>query len=58
MLGREPTLWLAAIRAIIVGAVAFGFKLEPEQVGAIYLVAETVLALINRSQVAPVGEVE
>lgn len=53
----EPTLILAAIRAIIVCAVAFGLGLSEGQIVAIYAVAETILALVNRALVTPVEEI-
>lgn len=49
--GREPVAILAAIRAVVVLGVAFGLKLTPEQIAAVYLVAETVLSLIARRTV-------
>ena len=54
MLGREPTLWLGLIRAVVVCVTAFGFSLSAEQVGGIYLLAEAVLSVINRQMVTPV----
>lgn len=54
MLGREPVLWLAVIRAAVVCAVAFGLSLSAEQTGAIYLVAEALLSVIARQSVTPV----
>lgn len=53
MFGREPVLWLGLIRAIVVAITAWGFNLSAEQVAAIYLVAEAVLSLVNRSLVTP-----
>ena len=50
---REPVLWLAALRAIVVLAVAFGADLTPEQIAAVYLVMETLLSLVARSRVTP-----
>lgn len=54
MFGREPTLILGFIRALIVCIAAFGFELSAEQVAGIYLVAESFLSLVNRQQVTPV----
>ena len=56
MFGREPTLILGLLRAIIVAVTAFGFELSAEQVGAIYLLAEAILSVINRQLVTPVVE--
>jgi hypothetical protein len=53
MFDREPVLWLAAIRAIVVLVTAFGLQLTVEQVAAIYLVAEAILSLIARQRVEP-----
>ena len=52
--GREPTMILALIQAVIVLAVTFGLRLTPEQTGAILAVAALVLGLITRSRVTPV----
>ncbi len=54
MFGREPTLILGFIRAVVVCVAAFGFELSAEQVTGIYLVVEAGLSLINRQQVTPV----
>lgn len=51
--GREPVLWLAVIRAAIAAGAAFGFNLTGEQVAAVVLLSEAVLALVTRSQVTP-----
>lgn len=53
----EPTLILAAVRALVVCGVSFGLNLSQEQTLAIYGVAETILALVNRQVVTPVEEV-
>jgi hypothetical protein len=44
---------VALVQAVIVLAVAFGLKLEPEQIGAILALTAIVLGLITRSQVSP-----
>lgn len=51
---REPTLILGLIRAIIVLVTVFGLDMTPEQVAAVYLVAEAFLSLLNRQKVTPV----
>jgi membrane protein implicated in regulation of membrane protease activity len=51
---REPALILGVVQAIIALALAFGFNLSTEQVGAILAVTAAVLAVITRSQVTPV----
>lgn len=53
--GREPTLIIGFVRAVVVCAIAFGLELTPEQIAGIYLVVEATLSLVNRSQVTPVG---
>ncbi len=55
--GRNPVLWLALIRALVVGVTAFGLKLSAEQVAAIYLGAESVLSFVARQQVMPMARV-
>ena len=50
---REPVLWLAALRAVVVLVTAFGADLTAEQIAAVYLVMETVLSLVARSRVTP-----
>ena len=54
ILDREPVLILGAIRAIVVLVTAFGLSLTPEQIAAVYLVAEAVLSVIARQRVTPV----
>lgn len=54
MFGREPTLIMGLIRAIVVLGVAFGLSLSAEQTAAIYLVAEAILSVVNRQLVTPV----
>lgn len=56
ILGREPTLILGVVRAIVVCAVAFGLHLSPEQIAGIYLVTEAILSLVNRQLVTPTSE--
>lgn len=51
--GREPTMVLALIQAIIVLLVTFGARLTPEQTGAILTVSAVILGLITRSRVSP-----
>ena len=47
----EPVAVAAAIRAVILAAVAFGLEWTGEQVAAVMLAVETVLVLVLRSQV-------
>lgn len=50
---HEPVAIAAAVRAIILCAVAFGLKWSAEQVAAIMLALEAVLAVVVRSKVTP-----
>lgn len=54
LVGREPVLYLAMVKAAVVLLLAFGLSLSPEQTAAILLLAEAVLAFLARSQVTPV----
>lgn len=51
--GREPTMVLALVQAVIVLGVTFGLRLTPEQTGAILGLTAIVLGLITRSKVTP-----
>ena len=51
--GREPSLIIAAIQAVVALAVAFGLDLSPEQVGGILAVSAAILGILTRSQVTP-----
>ena len=50
---NEPALVAAAVRAIIFCAVAFGWKLTTEQIGAVMLALEAVLTMLTRALVTP-----
>lgn len=52
--GREPVLWLSALRAIVVLGTSFGLDLTPEQIAAIYLSLEALLSIVARQKVTPV----
>jgi uncharacterized membrane protein len=54
MFGREPVLWTTAIRSVILLATVFGLQWTTEQIAAIMVAVEAVLALVTRSQVTPV----
>jgi hypothetical protein len=54
MFGREPALILGAVNALIALAVGFGLDVTTQQVGLINAAVAAVLALVVRSQVAPV----
>ena len=51
--GRELTMVLALVQAVIALVVAFGLQLKPDQIGAILAVTAVVLGLITRSRVSP-----
>jgi hypothetical protein len=51
--GREPAMLLALVQAVLALVVAFGFDLEPDQIGAILAVTAVILGLITRSRVSP-----
>lgn len=54
---REPAVYVAAIRAIIVVAIAFGVKITLEQLGLIVVALEAIGATIVRQNVyAPVDK--
>ncbi len=50
---NEPVLIGAAIRAVILAAVAFGFDVTAEQVAALMVAVESVMALVTRAMVVP-----
>lgn len=50
---NEPILLGTAIRAGILAGVAFGLMVTPEQLAAIMLVVEALLALATRAFVTP-----
>lgn len=53
--GREPVLWLALLRAVVVLVTAFGLELSAEQIATVYLFMEAALSLIARQKVTPVA---
>jgi hypothetical protein len=50
---NEPVLIGVAIRATILAVAAFGFKITVDQIAAVMLAVEAVLALVTRAMVAP-----
>jgi uncharacterized protein (DUF697 family) len=56
LLDREPALILGAVQAVVALAVAFGFDLSAEQVGAIVAATAALLSVVTRSRVTPVGK--
>ena len=53
-MNTEPVVLAAAVRAVILAAVAFGLGWTAEQVAALMLAVEAVLAVFIRSKVTPV----
>lgn len=51
--GREPVAVAALARALLLCAVAFGLDLTTEQVAAVMLVVEGLLAFLTRRRVSP-----
>lgn len=58
ILGNEPVLVLAFLRALVVLAMAFGLNLTPQQLAAVYIVLELGLSLVARQRVRPIPEPE
>lgn len=52
-ISTEPIVIGAAVRAIILCGVAFGLKWSTEQIAAIMLAVECVLAIFTRQAVTP-----
>ena len=52
---REPVVVGAAVRVVLTSALAFGLDLTAEQVAAIVISVETILALFTRQAVTPVA---
>jgi hypothetical protein len=50
---NEPVLFGAAVRAVLLAAMAFGTPMTPEQLAAAMGAVEAVLALITRTLVTP-----
>lgn len=53
ILKREPALISGVVAAVIALAVAFGFDLSGEKIGAIMAVVAAVLAIVTRASVTP-----
>ena len=54
LINAEPVAIAAAVRAILVCAIAFGLHFTAEQVAAVVVAIELVLGLLVRSKVSPV----
>jgi hypothetical protein len=55
-LGREPVLWTTAIRSVILAVMVFGVvEVSIEQLGAVMIAVEAVLALVTRQSVSAAG---
>lgn len=55
---REPALIIGLVQAIIALAVAFGFELSSEQVGAVLALTAAGLAVVTRQSVYAPATVE
>lgn len=53
LLNREPALWVAALEAVLLLAMAFGLNLTAEQLAYTMAAAIAVLALVTRQAVTP-----
>ena len=53
--GREPTLVLAVVEAVIALAIGFGLALTAEQFALIMALITAVIGVVVRSQVTPVN---
>lgn len=58
MFGREPTLIIGLVRAVVVLGIAFGLDLSGEQTAGIYLVVEAILSVVNRQNVYPASDLD
>lgn len=56
-IAREPALVTSAVRALLYCAILFGLALSAEQMAAVVLAVEAVLALVTRAVVTPTSEV-
>jgi hypothetical protein len=54
-LKNEPAMLLGLVQAVLAVAVSFGFKLSPEQVGALVALSAAGSAFLVRQQVSPVA---
>lgn len=50
---NEPVLIASAIRAVILAGATFGVDISPEQIAALMIAVEAVLALVTRALVVP-----
>lgn len=51
---REPVVIIGVLQALVTLAVAFGFDLTPQQLGAVVALLAALSALFARQQVTPV----
>lgn len=54
LFGREPTLFIGMIEALIALAIGFGLDLTPEQFALIMVALTAVLSFTLRQKVTPV----
>ena len=56
ILGREPTLWIAVLNAVVLGAATLGFRfLDNDQAGLIVAGINAVMGAINAYFVRPIS---
>lgn len=56
ILGREPTLWIAVLNAVVLGAATLGFRfLDNDQAGFIVAAINAVMGAINAYFVRPIS---
>lgn len=53
--GRHPAAIAGAIRAVLLAFMAFGLKMQPEQLAAVMLAVEAVLTLFVHQNVTPLA---
>jgi len=54
LLQSEPVAVTSAIRAVVLCAAAFGWHATAEQIAALMVAVEAVLAVVTRAAVSPV----
>ena len=52
-MNTEPVALAAAVRAVLLAAMAFGLSLSVEQLAAVMFAVEAVLAVVVRQRVTP-----
>lgn len=57
LFSREPALILGLVTALLALAIAFGLDLSPSQQGSITALVIAIMAVVTRTQVAPVDSI-